>query len=216
MKTCTKCGQEKKLDEFPPNKRMRSGRGSWCRECVRRKSRESQRRKHGYKPRQPPGPTKRCPKCEQTFDRSEFQGRGWCRSCNAARVAEYTEANREHVNALRREARLRDPEKYRVRDRDRHKRDKTKRQDASLRRRFGIGLDDYERMLAEQNGGCAICGAAHTTIDKRTGQPQRLHIDHCHRTGQVRGLLCSNCNIGIGYFADDPDRLKKAAEYVSR
>jgi Recombination endonuclease VII len=56
-------------------------------------------------------------------------------------------------------------------------------------------------------GGCAICG-------KRPARVASLHLDHCHDTGDVRGILCLSCNQGIGQFRDDPDLLEAAARYL--
>ena len=66
----------------------------------------------------------------------------------------------------------------------------------------------YEELLGEQAGACAICGLAETT-------GRRLAIDHDHKTGRIRGLLCSNCNRGIGHLKDDTRLLSKAIEYLS-
>jgi hypothetical protein len=63
----------------------------------------------------------------------------------------------------------------------------------------------YEEMFAEQDGKCAICGC----ISER-----RLDVDHCHKTGHVRALLCNDCNPGIGRLKDDPDRCEAAARYL--
>lgn len=71
---------------------------------------------------------------------------------------------------------------------------------------FGIGIAEYEQMLHEQNGKCAICG--------QEDEHFNLAVDHCHSKGQVRGLLCSQCNRGLGLFKDSPDLLAKAAEYL--
>lgn len=57
-----------------------------------------------------------------------------------------------------------------------------------LRSRFGISIDEYERMLEHQNGCCGACGRHHSQFVKR------LAVDHCHRTGLIRGLLCAYCN----------------------
>ena len=86
--------------------------------------------------------------------------------------------------------------------------------DYDLRRRFGITLDQYEQMYREQNGRCAICGDVSKVIDNRTGKPRMLAVDHCHRKGHVRKLLCQGCNQGLGNFRDDPVLLKKAAAYL--
>jgi hypothetical protein len=62
-----------------------------------------------------------------------------------------------------------------------------------LRRTYGIWLGDYRRLYDEQGGCCAGCGDFH----------ERLHVDHCHRTGRVRGLLCRVCNLALGRLRDD-------------
>lgn len=77
-------------------------------------------------------------------------------------------------------------------------------------RKYGITATEYNRILEEQHGGCAICGRANSGDSTHV----RFHVDHCHSTGVVRGLLCSNCNTGIGKFEDDPDRLNKASMYL--
>lgn len=82
-----------------------------------------------------------------------------------------------------------------------------------LRSNYGMTLVDYEEMLTSQLGSCAICGAAPPENASRFGV---LHVDHNHVTGAIRGLLCQNCNRGLGMFNDDPTRLLQAAEYVSK
>ena len=76
---------------------------------------------------------------------------------------------------------------------------------------YGISLADYTRMLAAQSGGCAICS-------RRThgGRGKMFHVDHDHLTGQVRGLLCHFCNLGLGHFDDDPVRLESAIRFLFR
>ncbi len=74
-----------------------------------------------------------------------------------------------------------------------------------LKCKYGITLEIYEAMLKSQNGGCAICG-------KTDGK--RLHVDHDHATGKVRGLLCFKCNVSIGHFGDDIAVLRLAIRYL--
>jgi hypothetical protein len=76
-----------------------------------------------------------------------------------------------------------------------------------LRRTFGITPDDYDRLLDEQSGGCAICR-------RKPRSGTSLHVDHDHETGEVRGLLCFRCNGGLGQFKELPGRLRDAAEYL--
>lgn len=71
-------------------------------------------------------------------------------------------------------------------------------------------------MLKDQNGVCKICNKPETTVDKRNGKTIDLSIDHDHKTGVVRGLLCSKCNKGIGYFNDNPELIIVAANYIKQ
>jgi hypothetical protein len=74
-------------------------------------------------------------------------------------------------------------------------------------RLYGATLVDYEIMLKEQNGQCAICGVSPFG--------QALDVDHCHETGAIRGLLCGTCNAGIGLLKDNPDLCYKASMYLA-
>lgn len=77
-----------------------------------------------------------------------------------------------------------------------------------LRKKFGLTLQEWFEMMERQSSRCAICG---THNDDHW---QSLHVDHCHTTGQVRGLLCQKCNRALGFFKDDPFLLRKAADYL--
>lgn len=83
-----------------------------------------------------------------------------------------------------------------------------------LKKNFGITLDQYNEMLASQNGVCAICKNPETTINHQSKKVQNLAVDHCHTTGKVRGLLCNLCNTGLGKFRENPDFLAQAISYV--
>lgn len=78
-----------------------------------------------------------------------------------------------------------------------------------LKRRYGITEEDYDRLLAAQGGACAICRVR--AEDSRGFRP---HIDHCHKSGRVRGILCGMCNKGIGNLRDDPEILRNAIAYL--
>lgn len=79
-----------------------------------------------------------------------------------------------------------------------------------LKKKYGISLDDYNHMLSAQKECCALCGR-HKNDFKRS-----LHVDHCHTTKKVRGLLCANCNTAIGKFKEDFALLDKAKEYLTK
>lgn len=84
--------------------------------------------------------------------------------------------------------------------------------DQQLRRKYGISIADYEAMLEAQGGGCAICSG---TSAGRKGH-NRMHVDHDHDTGQVRGLLCHHCNTALGLVKDNADTLRRMADYLER
>jgi hypothetical protein len=71
-------------------------------------------------------------------------------------------------------------------------------------------------MLEKQKGACAICKCTEQNVDVRTGKPYELAIDHCHKTGKVRALLCTFCNVGLGAFRDNPDLMHQAIKYVNQ
>lgn len=132
-----------------------------------------------------------------------------------------------------------DPEKFRAYAKEQHKKHKGKHvdRDAAYRennreqirakqkiwrdankpalRRNNLKLVNFtpelkDEMLAFQNYKCAIC-----EDDLNLRPSKHIHADHCHKTKTARGILCTQCNSGMGLFKDDPDRLKKAIEYLA-
>jgi ferredoxin-like protein FixX len=83
-----------------------------------------------------------------------------------------------------------------------------RRKDRYLQERYGITQQQYDSMLTGQGGGCAICGGL-------IGDGKDLHVDHCHKSGRVRGLLCYKCNTAIGMLNDDPAQALRLADYLS-
>lgn len=75
-------------------------------------------------------------------------------------------------------------------------------------RNYGINNDDYVAMLYKQNGKCAIC------LVEFAGDSKKTHVDHCHETNKVRGLLCSKCNPAIGLLGEDIGVFRRAIEYL--
>ena len=80
----------------------------------------------------------------------------------------------------------------------------------NLSRNYGLSMAEFERMRSAQNGRCAIC----KTDD--TGRHRRFHVDHCHDTQEIRGLLCHGCNVSLGHFKHDVAVLEAAIGYLSR
>lgn len=75
--------------------------------------------------------------------------------------------------------------------------------------RYRITLEDYDRLLAEQNFQCAICATP-------ASAERHLCVDHCHVSGEVRGLLCPPCNRAIGKLLDSPEVVQRAADYLKK
>jgi hypothetical protein len=122
-----------------------------------------------------------------------------CRDCQKVNQQKHYPLVRDAMNAKNREKRH-DPV------------EQLKRHHQHVKRKFGISRDGYEKMLLSQNGKCAICG---TENPSRNGKAvKNFAVDHNHTTGQVRSLLCTPCNQGIGHFLDSPNLLRTAATYL--
>lgn len=114
----------------------------------------------------------------------------------------------EDKNEYQRQWRLENPEKI---GKYNCSRDHEKVREKAWERRYGITRKDYNEMLWSQGGVCAICGT--DTIGRGH---KYFHVDHDHKTGSVRGLLCDLCNRGLGYFKDSPAFLERAADYLKK
>ena len=100
------------------------------------------------------------------------------------------------------------PKKVKIID---HNKIKEEAKTRMLKHRYNLDYNDYNRMYENQEGKCAICG-----IDKELGSSKGLLVDHCHQTNKVRGLLCGNCNSGLGKFMDNVSILNKAIIYLNK
>jgi hypothetical protein len=78
---------------------------------------------------------------------------------------------------------------------------------ASLKHRYGLTPEEFDALLTKQNNECAICYSPEPGAS--------WHIDHCHDTGRVRGVLCQRCNMALGLFTDDPTMLEQAVKYLA-
>lgn len=150
--------------------------------------------------------TKICFKCKASKSHSEYSYckdgkdalQSYCKDCCAKTISDYRDnGDRKARAAVRNKAwRKNNPERIKLLE----LRSRTKK--------FGINPEAYERMVVSQGGVCAIC----RTLPNSMG----LAIDHNHKTGKVRGLLCGRCNPGIGMFQDNIELLKSAIEYLEK
>ena len=148
---------------------------------------------------------KRCTKCHEEKDNSSFvyvKARGklhsWCKLCHTKAAKEHYWKNRERICRKSREANSKPLNKY-------------KRYVFERLKLYGLTEQDMRDMMDNQRGCCAICK---NSLD--SGKKQIPQVDHCHRTGKVRGLLCDICNVGLGHFKDNPLLLEEAKQYVTR
>jgi hypothetical protein len=137
--------------------------------------------------------------------------RGDCKACFAARAKARYPKVRDKTIARVQHWQRDNRERYLENLKRRHQRPDVKRRerDAYLQRTHGITIDEYDALLAEQGGVCAIC-------EKPPRSDISLHVDHNHETGQRRGLLCWPCNSAIGNAGDDPVRLMALASYLNK
>ena len=136
-----------------------------------------------------------------------------CRPCLAAyaRVWRVAKPGRAQQIAEAKRARYAaDPEVHRERARAWHASDPDRTREYNLRRKYGIGLEQYSAMLRSQGGCCAVCRSTDSG-DRRFGV---FAVDHDHATGAIRGLLCARCNRALGHVQDDVDRLMALAAYL--
>jgi hypothetical protein len=94
-------------------------------------------------------------------------------------------------------------------DKDRYRLNKARWKDKALLLTYGIGIEKYNALLVAQGNCCAICGVDEKQLKRK------LDVDHSHNTKQVRGLLCTSCNQGLGRFKDNTTYLASAIEYLS-
>ena len=188
QKHCRDCGEDRPVVEFTSDRSRLDGLSFYCKVHARRRLLASKDARLGP------------PRSRHRRDVAVPEGHKWCPECDEVKpVAEYPR-NRSQ------------PSGFAVyckpchNARGRASRDKVGgSRTYHLKRRYGITADDFDAMIAEQGGLCAVCVSAPAE-----------HVDHDHATGAVRALLGFNCNGGLGQFRDDPTVLRAAARYVER
>lgn len=87
---------------------------------------------------------------------------------------------------------------------------------AYLVRAYGITVEQFNDLVDQQAGLCGICSRPETDVDRRTGKTRKLAVDHCHETGEIRGLLCRKCNTALGLLGDEEDSVLAVLAYLDR
>ena len=184
IKACTRCGLELPLERFSTDRSRADGLSKWCKKCVSENS-----RKHYQANR------------EKTL----------------ARQAAQRAADPEHFSEISRASQAKNRERHNAYNRQRYQAKRVeilaKNRWIHMARKFGITPDSFAAILNGQGGVCAICGRADEV---------RWSVDHDHSCcpGKVtcgkciRGILCHQCNAGIGFLRDDPNLCERAASYL--
>jgi len=133
-----------------------------------------------------------------------------CRKCQSKYYKLYLDANRDKILKKRNE-------RYRIKYKEHYANyyctNKVKTMEKERFRKYKISTSIFHSMLEYQDGRCAICGFDFS-LTESAKKCDRPHIDHNHKTGNIRGLLCGKCNLALGLMEDDPDTLIAAANYI--
>jgi len=145
-----------------------------------------------------------------------IQGR--CKECDKKwHHARYLR-DKEKINLQAKKYRLENKEKLDIKSKEWKIKnpDKVKKYQriTNLRREFNLEVEDYNKMYKEQNGKCFLCGEPETFYHPKHKKILMLSVDHCHKNGKIRKLLCRKCNNGLGLLKDSPELLRKAADYI--
>ncbi|WP_244876855.1 endonuclease VII domain-containing protein [Winogradskya consettensis] len=178
----------KPLDQFCHSSKRPGGRGSYCKDCFNLRSKASYAKRVLKSKGREVRPAREVP-----------DGHRYCADCDSIKLLADFPRNRADITGY---ATYCKP-CHNARGKESKQRLHGGSREYHLRRRYGIGQAEFDELLAEQGGVCAICGVE---------DPQ--HLDHDHRTGWVRGILCFNCNGGLGQFRDDPVFLAGAIAYL--
>lgn len=136
-----------------------------------------------------------------------------CKSCHREKATLRYNNNKETILEKRKEHYKTNSNKLKKDTKNYRKNNSVTVRDAFLKRKFGISLEKYNELLNSQNKVCAICNKKEDTIIRN--KVKELSVDHCHKTGKIRGLLCNRCNISLGGFLDSVEILKNAVIYLN-
>jgi hypothetical protein len=164
---------------------------------------------------------KTCSRCQCEKPTEDFYARqAVCKSCSVQRAAEWAVANPDRARAAKVRYASKNKDKQRLRAREWARRNKeavnakhraaydpAESRKRMLQSRYGLSPEQYNQLFLDQGGSCASCGTA--LVDSAS-----THVDHCHKTGRVRSILCRRCNTCLGQFDEDAALIRKLAEYA--
>lgn len=201
MKLCRMCNETKTLEHFARDKSKKDGLNAYCRPCAVAKQAALLLKPNARNDAK--DGMKYCQRCKETKPVAEFSNSTKtfdkldrrCKTCNYELHNAWRLKNLDH--AKEQQKAWRDANPQRVKDFER-------------RRSYGVPPGWYAETLAAQGGGCAACG---TAVPGGRGD---FHVDHCHDSGKVRGLLCANCNLAVGHVRNNPEIAEALKQYIIR
>jgi hypothetical protein len=220
-KICSKCKIEKDIKKFPKDKRAKHRLACWCKDC-HKKYREQKQQKIIIKT---------CIICNNKFKTRKKHKKCCCLKCSLINKQKYQNEwyiqNKKTLIKKQKEYYQKNKDKileYRIKNKDKiqkqnltykrfHKKEAKNKQ---LQKKYNITLEKYNKILDEQHGVCAICGKKEPLKHFKSKQSYSLSVDHNHKTGKVRGLLCSNCNFIIGHSREKISVFQQAIIYLRK
>ncbi len=173
---------------------------------------------------------KRCTKCNKSKVSSLFpKDRNVCKLCYAKQKADLQKTPKSktsHAKAVLKYSKSKKGRKVKEKEYEKNRvigwdafYIKYNGRARTLKGRYNITVEYFNRMLLEQKGLCGICGNPETATRKSTSgivRTLQLSVDHNHETGEIRGLLCSKCNLAISYFKEDIKYMANAISYIEK
>ena len=158
---------------------------------------------------------KTCSKCKIDKNETEFRKHPLakdglhtiCRSCAAAHRRKKYQENPEIFKAATTKWIAQNRERHNEYKRNRYRKNPRAHKNAVLKRCYGITLEEKEALMTAQGGQCGVC---------RRDLTGKICVDHDHKTGKIRGILCSTCNSGLGFFGDSIEIIQKAISYLEQ
>lgn len=143
---------------------------------------------------------------------ARHSGLEWCRRCEQAKPKTDFFFRKDGMQGVCKTCSMHSARNWRQKNRTKYR---SYMADFNLKRLYGISSDEYQRLFENQNGACAICTCPER-LRRKDGTPRNLHVDHDHKTGKIRGLLCHYCNTAIGAMRENEDLLLKAIAYLHK
>lgn len=200
-KTCSSCKRILAVSNFYKQRKHKDGLMYECKACHYEAKKRRYLNGKAEREKMEFEGDRVCSKCDRTLSVSHFyksienkEGlKTHCKTCQKAYVIAWQKKNKDSFGSYQRKWKHQNKEKC-----------DAAAKYSKVRIKYGLSKEEYDKLMEQTH--CTICNADLT--ERKSG------LDHCHRTGRIRGVLCKQCNTGLGMFHDNPETLKKAAEYL--